>query len=263
MSPSRQPAVQEVPATPATAAQDIMPLTLGAGPALQARQLAGADMARLVHVPIGWRQPEGGRFEADVELFVLEGRLDVGGQSFSRYSYVYLPAGTPTAHWESSHGAMLLLWAAPSPLFTTATDAAWFKQEAALLHSNYFAEIFDTAALPGVDLDIEIPDFRAKLLRDDPAAGVAVWITHGVGKRTLVPAWQSYAAALEMFVLEVNGLPALRICGERSTALGAGIHVGIKADQVHTDTWPDNGGYLLRLYRLQSGIDAPQQSLCP
>merc|ERR1712072_1575496 len=48
----------------------------------------------------GWTGP-GGHFNHDIEIFVLDGDLDIGGFHLHKYSYTFIPAGMPVGPWKS------------------------------------------------------------------------------------------------------------------------------------------------------------------
>ena len=48
--------------------------------------------------PAGWAAPLG-HFDDDVEIFVLEGDLHIGGHKLLKYSYSYIPAGIVAGPW--------------------------------------------------------------------------------------------------------------------------------------------------------------------
>lgn len=244
----------------------------GVGSPLRRRPLASGQAvtgaAMVVDLPVGWDFGEQGVFDTDVEIFVLEGRLDINGHGLAQYSYFHLPAGVATHGWRSAPGAVLLLWASDALEFTRfeapATSPVGSSPD--IIHRNYYAEPFGTTAVPGVDLSQAIPDFRAKVFRDDPAAGVSVWMTHEIGKRAGSPVWHSYPVRSEIYVLEGRGDVRLHSCaygaGARGLALRPGAHVMLSEGEAHARVWNENGGYQLLLHRLQGRLAAAQPANC-
>lgn len=242
----------------------------GVGNPLRRRSVASGPSvtgaAMMVDVPVGWQFGEQGIFDTDVEIFVLEGRLDVNGHGLAQYSYFHLPAGVAVHDWRSASGAVLLLWVSDALEFTRLDSpvASPGASSSGIIHRNYYAEPFATSAVPGVSLSQAIPDFRAKVFRDDPEAGVSVWMTHEIGKRSDSRVWRSYPVRSEIYVLESRGNARLYSCavGGGELALRPGTHVMLSEGEAHAREWNQNGGYQLLLHRLQGNLTVAQPASC-
>jgi len=82
--------------------------TSGAG----ARTLSSdpeTDAATLfVSLPVGW-EASAGRFTADVECYILQGRLTIGEYRLSRHTYCFFPAGVALGRWQAL-SPVTLIW---------------------------------------------------------------------------------------------------------------------------------------------------------
>lgn len=93
----------------------------------------------LLDVPPGWEMPAAGWNEADLELLVIAGDLEVAGLSGGRGLYAYLPAGTDLGTIRSTAGAEIIFWHdAP---FRVRTDAAPAPQTP----RSHVTDVFDEA----------------------------------------------------------------------------------------------------------------------
>lgn len=64
------------------------------------------------------------RPETSVEFYVLDGALDLNGNSLKAHAYGYLPAGTPPSAWKSAAGALVLEIREERPVPPTESDPA-------------------------------------------------------------------------------------------------------------------------------------------
>lgn len=58
------------------------------------------DGTQWVKWPKGWKS-QVGHFTEDVEIFVLDGDIDIGGFKLHKYSYTFIPAGIAVGSWEA------------------------------------------------------------------------------------------------------------------------------------------------------------------
>jgi hypothetical protein len=62
-----------------------------------------------LQLPAGWSGP-GAAAKGEVEEFVVEGSVTMGGQRYETWGYVCRAAGDPAGRYETSEGAMLICW---------------------------------------------------------------------------------------------------------------------------------------------------------
>lgn len=126
----------------------------------------------LVRYPAGWRREVDEILSEDEEFFVISGSLQVGGQSYQRYSYAHLPAGHFRSGMHSPEGAVVLTFFTGVP-----------EHRAASGHSPDLAEERVIAYLDGLAGQWGAgfhPKFPAgagrKWLRRDPVTGDETWL---------------------------------------------------------------------------------------
>ena len=89
------------------------PVNSGYTPGAVARNLSTESKTGGEHLvmelPAGWSLPRG-RNEADIDLYVLEGSLDIGGETWMQGCYGYFPAGMAWGPVSTSGGCRLLLF---------------------------------------------------------------------------------------------------------------------------------------------------------
>jgi len=84
-----------------------------AGPGVLARtltvELKTGGQHLVLEVPPGWHCPRG-RNDASLDLYILEGQLQVENQSFSTGAYTYIPSGMAYGPLSSMKGAKVLIF---------------------------------------------------------------------------------------------------------------------------------------------------------
>ena len=93
----------------------VAPRALNSGftPGAAARNLSAENRTGGEHLvmelPAGWELPRG-RNTADIDLYVLEGAVDIGGENWMQGCYGYFPAGMAWGPVSTSGGCRLLLF---------------------------------------------------------------------------------------------------------------------------------------------------------
>ena len=149
-----------------------------------------------IDVPADWSGTSGGMPQAALELFVLEGELEVGDLKLIPGGYAYLPSGSLGFRLASASGARMLFFmsAEPpsavirSPLILDGVEASW--QEIA----------------PGVS---------TRVLRFDPGSGARSWLLRTTAEAA--PEWETSSVAREGYL--VSGTHTMSEChnGEERT----------------------------------------------
>ncbi len=102
------------------------PVNSGYPPGAMARPLSADSRTGGEHLvmelPAGWSLPRG-RNQADIDLYVLEGSLAIGGENWMQGCYGYFPAGMACGPLETSGGCRLLLFTSRPLSFEEAGDS--------------------------------------------------------------------------------------------------------------------------------------------
>lgn len=69
----------------------------------------------ILRYPPGWQRAQGEHLQADEELFVLEGSLEVSGVTYGKHDYAHLPVGYPRTGAASVGGAVVLTFFSATP----------------------------------------------------------------------------------------------------------------------------------------------------
>lgn len=75
----------------------------------------------ILRLPAGWKQDGPCALSADEEFFVLDGSLDLNGQSYGLHCYAYMPAGFKRESASSESGADLMAFFSSEPEFCQIT----------------------------------------------------------------------------------------------------------------------------------------------
>ena len=188
------------------------PLTLSGVPAAEFKQLSFDDKtgARtlLVKLPPGWKQAPG-YHSSDLELFVVEGGISIGGKPMGRYAYAYYPAGHAHSFATEKGATVLEFWGGAPDYVQSATSKAGAKTGA--IDGLAYSDIPTTgpASLPKFRDEpvMKNSPVHVKVLRQDAASGETTWIeTIPGGTRTMrgegkLPLWASSASWKEGFLI--------------------------------------------------------------
>lgn len=170
------------------------------------RDPATGAASALVRFPAGWHSHGPGYLDADEELFVLEGALDIDGRRYPQDCYGGFPAGARRAAWSAPEGAVALVFYAAEPGWTAGEPPA--PAAAATFHDAYEMPW----SWDGMDPAYAGVGLRWKILRGSP---------HGTAATMLVtcpphlhpPRWvgpqEVHDCAEEMYLLSGDFLSAL------------------------------------------------------
>jgi len=170
--------------------------TSGAG----ARTLSSdpeTDAATLfVSLPVGW-EASVGRFTADVECYILQGRLTIGEYRLSRHTYCFFPAGVALGRWQAL-SPVTLIWFTYGAVALEAglEDAPGAQRRRLIMALDSSALPWSNPITPGFP-----PGAMRKQLRVDPDTGAGTWLL-GV-----LPQWREsriemHPVVEEAFVLQ-------------------------------------------------------------
>jgi len=163
-----------------------------------------------VDVPEGWETAIG-HFNHDMEVFVLDGDVDIGGFHLHKYSYSFVPAGIPVGPFKGVTKAKMLWMPFGTLEFSTAEyeGEEMKKDGAACLHKNLqehprygeYIPCIDTPSMPWQQTSLLPPGSARKSLRGS-IAGPSSWVLG------LVPQWiegnflASHPTSEETYTLE-------------------------------------------------------------
>lgn len=160
----------------------------------------------ILRYPKGWTQPEILHLAADHEFFVLDGSVEINGQTYQTDSYGYLPAGFTYEDWSTSEGAVVLTFFSARP--NAQPGMGSLKDQA--IPYIYLHDMAWTSA--DVDPDVQFLRIAHKMLRQDKEKGESTMILD-CGAQTHPKDWKERAlkhpCAEEMFLLSGD------IAGER------------------------------------------------
>lgn len=160
----------------------------GLADGLQVRRLnedpeTGA-LSAMIHIPKGWKRKEAAIGEADQDLFLMDGELEIGGNVLQSGAFSFYPNGVVQPPWIARQDCAAFVIFNREPVFHAATESspdAKTEQTVAAL-DTWTMEWFDplAASKPSVKFH---PGIFVKVLRVDPDTGTS---THLAG---LMPGW--------------------------------------------------------------------------
>ena len=130
----------------------------------------------LIRYPPGWTAGAG-YLEADEEIFVLEGSLEINGQTYGEYGYGHLPAGYARQGFSSQSGAVAITFFSAAPIWSTGDAPGGLYDEKRLVafvdglnqpYDNDFARMGSE--------DVNQNGIALKLLREDPYDREQTWL---------------------------------------------------------------------------------------
>jgi len=156
----------------------------------------------------GWETPMG-HFDHDMEIFVLEGDLNIGGFSLHKYSYTFVPAGICVGPFKALTKVRALWMPFGFLNFETKEYEGITEKGGSTLHKNTqehprygeYIPCIDTPSMPWVQTTFLPPGSARKSLRGD-IHGASSWILG------LVPQWiegnflASHPTSEETYTLE-------------------------------------------------------------
>lgn len=163
----------------------------------------------LVRLPAGWKQAPG-YHSADLELFVVEGGVSMGGEAAGRYAYAYYPAGHSYSLATEFGATVLQMWAGKPDYVAGATSREGARSGDAIEGWRYGdAPSIGPADFPAFRDEPfrEDSPVRIKLMRHHERSGEKTWIAvlpgggpamYGEGH---LPPWASSAGWEEGFLL--------------------------------------------------------------
>ena len=156
----------------------------------------------IVRYPAGWTRDDEEYLTVDEEIFVLEGELRIGTETFGKYDYVYLPKGFPRHAASSTGGAVALCfyYGVPEARKGAAPDGTY---DASRLtpRANLFEDGWD-ADYSGINApEMVISGARKKILRTDLQSGDQTWLIGSLPLRHERKT-ETHPVVQEMYLLE-------------------------------------------------------------
>ncbi len=149
-----------------------------------------------IDVPADWSGTSGGMPQAALEIFVLEGELEVGDMKLIPGGYAYLPSGSLGFRLRSNSGARML--------FFMSTESP-----SAVIRSPLILDGVESTWQPMA------PGLSSRVLRFDPGSGARTWLLRTTAEA--VPEWETSSVAREGYL--VSGAHTMSECqnGEART----------------------------------------------
>lgn len=221
---------------PAFIQADDLPDTFLAGlPGARAKQLGGdAQSARSsirLLLPASWDFGTGAAPDKSIEIFVLQGEVELAGVTLRPGAYAYIPAGYMGASLRTRNGAELLYF----------------------LNDANEREIIQTPLITGIEssrwqplsddpMDLGVSEME---LRSDPGSGARTWLLKV--EPSAVQRWQAYSAEVEGYLISGDYQHSECIDGEPVTGNylnsgyflrpGGAVHGGPDARSRVTSIW--------------------------
>lgn len=131
----------------------------------------------IVRYPPGWGQAGPGYLSADEEFFVLEGALEINGQTYGEYGYAHLPAGYPRESFASPEGAVAVTFFSAEPHWSAGEAASgMYDPKRLVAYIDGLNQPYDNDfARMGSD-DVNQNGIALKLLREDPYDREQTWL---------------------------------------------------------------------------------------
>lgn len=184
-------------------------------PGLQVRRLsedpATGRLAVSARFPPGWTLAAAPASAQSVEIVMLEGRLDFGGEALVKYDFAFVPPDTQPPSLASAAGAHALLFFDPPA--ADATAVARQRQRGAYV-TRFDGSRWQPASLAksaGAKSDL-----RVMHLKKDPFTTARTWYVR-VGPGMTVP-WEVHSMVEEGYVME--GAYVLAECLPSRTVIG-------------------------------------------
>ena len=131
----------------------------------------------MVRYPPGWVQPAPGYLRADEEFFILEGSLEINGQSYGEYSYAHLPAGYARQSFASRTGAVAVTFFSGEPDWSAGEAAPGMYDPKRLVeYINGLNQPYDNDFSRMGSDDVNQNGIALKLLREDPYDREQTWL---------------------------------------------------------------------------------------
>ncbi len=157
-------------------------------PGIRAKQMAGDSQTRRssnrIDLPPGWSGTSGGSPGRSLEVFVLEGHIQIADIDLGRGGYAFLPAGSLGYNLRSADGARILY-------FRNDVDPGAVIRSPLIIDAGLLA--WEGTASPGVSV---------KELRNDPGNGSRTWLQK-IDAGATVP-WSTSTALREGYLVAGN-----------------------------------------------------------
>ncbi len=131
----------------------------------------------VIRYPAGWLQQGAGYLNADEELFVLEGSIEINGRTYGEYGYAFLPAGYRRDTFSVSSGAVVLTFFEATPDFVSGTTPdGLYDQKRLVEFIDGLNQPYDNDFARMGSEDVNQNGIALKLLREDPYDREQTWL---------------------------------------------------------------------------------------
>lgn len=192
----------EVPYPAFIQADELPDIFMASLPGIRAKQFASNPQTRSssnrIDLPIGWQGTSGASPGKSLEIFVLEGNLQLGDIVLGRGGYAYLPSGTLGFNLVAPDSARILY-------FLDDVDALAVIKTPLILDSGLVD--WQRAASDGLGI---------KELRADPGSGARTWLLR-IEPGAVIP-WESSSVGREGYLISGQYRHSECVAGEPQTA---------------------------------------------
>lgn len=154
----------------------------GARPEVTVRTLSideeNGDASTMIQWPAGWSRTDPEHLDCDEEFLVLQGELEINGQTYRKHDYAHLPRGYLRRSQSSPKGAVTITFFSSEPHAITSDQMGnGFDESRLVEHIN--TRTYKT--LDNVGESFNTPNWDPtgtfhKLLYEDPYSGERTWI---------------------------------------------------------------------------------------
>jgi hypothetical protein len=175
----------------------------------------------MIRYPAGWSQSDPAVVLAQEEIFVLDGEIEIAGETYRLHDYANLPVGYPRDSIKSEKGAVVLTFFSETPKVVAASDHTDGYDEAVLIKKiDTVAMRWERSELQegGEENPMAYYDGGLKFLRQDPHTKEQTFL-FAASPQTHPPEWkalqETHAVVEESFVVmgEMIGPREVRSAG--------------------------------------------------
>lgn len=140
---------------------------------LLSRDAESGATSSVVQYPPGWRRDGRECLSVEEELYVLEGALVIGDETYGPGDYTCLPKNYPRENAHTEDGAIVLTFFSSTP---DLSDSADFDDRAHVPRQSLYGDGWDVDYAGVNSPEIAGSGSRKKLLRTDPETGDQTWL---------------------------------------------------------------------------------------
>lgn len=161
------------------------PDAIAARPGMEAKILSRDDatgaVSCILRYPPGYVRPAG-HLTVDEEVWVMQGCIEVDGQSYREHSYAHLPRMMPRSGFAAPDGAVVLTFFSAAPIAELDAPAEAFDTRRLVRHISATDNVWD-GDFASMGLESMAATARMRTLRRDPDTGETTYLTATIAFR--------------------------------------------------------------------------------